>query len=179
MDKIIYRQNELSFELDNTNLTAVIVNSSEASGDIFIPRSVNYQSQDYIITKIGEKAFSNSAHLKSINFPKDSELRSISKNAFYSSNISTLYIPPKFELFEEDWCSNTINLETIYISDENPNFKYSDESNQIIIGKSNPSNSTFDLLIFVSPYLRELIIPSTIKRFGCCTFHYNLLGVIF
>ena len=179
MDKIIYKQNKLSFELDTVHLTATIVNSNEASGDILIPRSVSYQSQDYIITKIGEKAFNESAHLESINFAKDSELRSIGKKAFSSSNISTLYIPSTFELFEEDWCYDAYKLDTIYISSDNPNIKYSDESKKIIIGKSNPNNDNFDLLVFVSINIKELIIPSTIKRFGCCTFHSYLRGVKF
>ena len=130
---IVYSQNKLSYELDSIRLKATIVNSNEACGDILIPRSVIYQSQEYIITMIDENSFRECTHLKSINFSKDSELRYIGKKAFYSSNITTLYIPPKFELFEEDWCYNAQYLDTIYISDENPNFKYSDESKKIIL----------------------------------------------
>lgn len=178
MDKVFYSQNKLSFELDKANLTATIVNSNEARGDILIPRSISYQSQEYIITKIDEKAFLGCSHLQSINFSKDSELRSIGKNAFFFSSISTLYIPSKLEMFEEDWCYKAQDLNTIYISDENPNFKYYDESNTIIIGKSNPRNSDFDLLVYVKYGVKELIIPSTIKRI-VCNFSKNLISVKF
>lgn len=70
---------------------------------VFIPRSVNFCSQDYIITKIAEESFVANLNIKSINFSEDSELLSIGKNAFSYSNLETLFIPSKFLFFDENW----------------------------------------------------------------------------
>lgn len=70
-------------------------------------------------------------------------------------------------------------LETIYLSEENPNFKYLDESKNIIIGKSNLNNDNYDTIVFGSRSVYEITIPSTIKRIECCQSENELKTIKF
>ena len=47
-------ENNLCLELNKKNNTADVTGVINAEGDVTIPRSVNYQSQDYIIDRVCE-----------------------------------------------------------------------------------------------------------------------------
>ena len=81
-----------------------------------IPRSINYQSKEYIITNILEKAFYLNQGIKSVEFSEDSELVSISNHLFYSSSIKSLFIPASLEEFEDGWCNDVEKLSKVTIS---------------------------------------------------------------
>lgn len=53
---MIVQYNDLSYELNLNDLTAKVLQNKEVSGDIFIPKSINYNSNEYIITELSEKA---------------------------------------------------------------------------------------------------------------------------
>ena len=65
-------------------------------------------------------------------------------------------------------------MTNVIISPNNQNFKYLDESHQIIVGKSDKSKGKFDVLIFASRTIEKVEIPPYIKRiesyaFQSCT----------
>ena len=55
----IIEEKGISFSLNDQNFTATIVKSQNASGAIFIPRSIFHQNQEYIITTISSQSFSD------------------------------------------------------------------------------------------------------------------------
>ena len=83
----ITEKSGLSFELNENDFTAKVISSPNAKGSIIIPHSVNHKSHEYLITSISEKSFKNNQKIKSIDFPADSELRSICNEAFSSSTL--------------------------------------------------------------------------------------------
>ena len=77
MKKTLIECHDIQYELFLNNFTANITESPKASGVIFIPRSIKYKSQDYLVTSIKNCSFMNNHNIKSIDFPEDSALRSI------------------------------------------------------------------------------------------------------
>ena len=65
--------NGISYELDKNNLTAKVIGSYIAVEDLYIPRSINFNSQNYIITSIADK-LKSACKIKSISFDNDSLL---------------------------------------------------------------------------------------------------------
>lgn len=64
--------NNLIFILNLDQKTADVVCNDNASGEIYIPKSIIFKSQSYIIKCINKEAFKNSK-ITSILFPADSE----------------------------------------------------------------------------------------------------------
>ena len=172
-------RNGIYYELDDTNFTAKVIHSPRVNGSIIVPRSFNHRNQEYIITTIGEGSFRDNKNLISVEFPEDSELKTIEKEAFFGSFIEKLSLPATVKEFKEGWCSFTSKLINIEISPENP--YCTAINNDIIIGKSSDNSEVFDLLIFVRRNIQKLIIPSTIKRICAFSFNdcYNIKGIYF
>ena len=152
----------LSLELSDNDFTAKIVSSPNAEGSILIPHLITHRSHDYIITSISEKSFENNKKIKSIEFPPDSELRSICNEAFSSSSLESLSIPSKLQELKEGWCNGASSLVHISISPENKYYKIKDD--KFIISKSDQKQQEFDLLVFGCRDIEVAIIPSSIKR---------------
>ena len=82
MNKVTIQEREICFELDKTDFTAEVINSPYARGYLYISHSIEYQSQQYRITKIKEGSFKNNSTINSVRFHNDSVLSSIQKKAF-------------------------------------------------------------------------------------------------
>ena len=59
-----------------------IAESPKTSGIFFIPRSIKYKSQDYLVTSNKNCSFMNNHNIKSKDFPEDSALRLIGSKSF-------------------------------------------------------------------------------------------------
>ena len=62
--------------------------------DVYIPRSVTYQSKEYTITSISQKAFCDNSQIKTIKFAEDSEVQTIGESSFQNSVIESITFPP-------------------------------------------------------------------------------------
>lgn len=87
-EKVI--QNKIIFELNERNKTASVVGNDYASGDILIPKSIIHTDQHFIVTCLKEKSFRMTQTIRSINFPSDSELKTIEKETFSESTIENI-----------------------------------------------------------------------------------------
>lgn len=87
-------KDSISYIIDESTNIASLVGCELKNNSIFIPRSIEYDSREFIITSISDCAFKNSMNIKSIQFPPDSELQIIGKEAFSSSTIESFTIPP-------------------------------------------------------------------------------------
>ena len=82
----------LNAVLSKPDLTAKIVRSPDASGDVFIPRTIKHKFKQYVITRIDDEAFYQNSKIESLSFAHDSELVSIGKEVFYDSSLRRLSI---------------------------------------------------------------------------------------
>lgn len=135
--------------------------------DIIIPRSINHKNQEYIITSISKYAFYENI-IKSIQFPKDSEVKTIAENAFWGSTVETIYFPSSVIELEDGWCDYTGNLTKIIIDLSNP--RYSMYKDEYIIGKSTLNQSNYDILVFAVRNIENAFIPNFIEIIGPYSF---------
>ena len=151
----------LSYRLNLSEKTANIEKcEKDQIKDIFIPRSINWDNQEYIVTRILKESF-KFADIRSLSFPPDSEVRTIEKFAFYNSKIQKISIPPSVCELHKKWQHDTFELKEIKVMPGNQYYKsYND---QIVVGKTDPKSDIFDDLIFVSRELTSFTFPV-----GCC-----------
>ena len=89
------KKNKLVFILYNEDQTAGVISNDDASENVTIPKSVEYEDQEFKVTSILKYSFKNSKTIKSIYMPQDSELQTIEKESFAYSTIERLLIPSK------------------------------------------------------------------------------------
>ena len=153
-------QNGIIYVLNESIHTADIQGNDNVVGDIFIPRSIQHEGNEYTVTSILKSAFERSYLLKSIKFPPDSELHSIHDDAFRNSGISSINIPPHVTYIGNGafiWCEKL------------QNFEIPDNTDLQIIDKYAFSRSS----------LRRISIPSDILALknGWCAYTPNLTEV--
>ena len=159
---MISDQQGIIYSINEKEKTASIIGEKCEKSEIIIPRSIDYESNTYIVTSISVCAF-DSSEIKSIQFPPDSELKTFSINSFSNSQIESLSIPSSLIELEEGWCYNMPELKKINVSPNNPRYSsYND--NKMIIGKSNIESSIFDVLVFCVRDIETVTIPSFIKK---------------
>lgn len=118
---MIIDQNGISYEINHKFLTAKVMKTyitRQSIGDIFIPRYVNYNSTNYSVIGICEGAFMFNQRIKSIQFPQDSEIQFIGKEAFSNSSIKSITIPRKVKIIEEKTFENCLYLTNVEISED-------------------------------------------------------------
>lgn len=59
----ITNESNLSFEINTADLTAKVIHSPHAKGDIFIPSTVKYEMQEYKIIGIKEDSFKKNKNI--------------------------------------------------------------------------------------------------------------------
>lgn len=169
---MLFKENGLTFKIDPTSLTAEVIKSPEAKGNIFIPRSIMYQSQHYNVTSIQPKSFKDNNHIISIDFPEDSAIRKITNKAFLYSSIERITIPASLDDLEEGWCDELKYLTHISISPGNKRYKFLNDDKNIIIGKSDLNSGIYDTLVFARRDISKVFIPSFIKHISSSAFSY-------
>lgn len=157
--------NGLIAQLTESNLTAEIIESAKARGSVLVPRHIDYQSKKYLITRIGDNAFSENHIIDSLTFSADSAVRSIGNKAFSHSSLKSLFIPESLEELDDWWCFCAKNLVQIEVSPKNPNFSFINENFLIWKNKDVDANSRYDVLIFARRNITgEVEIPFNIRR---------------
>ncbi|KAK8861169.1 hypothetical protein M9Y10_012864 [Tritrichomonas musculus] len=87
----IVKEDNIIYCLNEDDKTANVIDNDKACHEIIIPRSIEYEEEEFIITAIKENSFKNSK-ITSINFPIDSELKIIAKDAFTDSELKQIWI---------------------------------------------------------------------------------------
>ena len=86
---------KLIFSLNETEKTASLIDNDIQIGDVFIPPSINYEGQEFIITSINEISLRGGYEIRSIQFPLDSKVQSIQKDAFINSSVELIWLAPR------------------------------------------------------------------------------------
>lgn len=146
--------NNIIYVLNEEEMTSSIINGRKGSGKIIIPRSINYENKEYIVTSILNRAFYLSK-IKDVFFSDDSELKLIEKEAFTNCSIQSISIPVHV---------TEIGDKAFYNSSRFKNIHFSDNSELKTIGVAS----------FSSTIIESISIPSSlieIKEFSfanCC-----------
>lgn len=94
-------ENNLVYIINEKENTAGVNKCLEQSKEIFIPKSIQFNGNEYIVTSILDDAFKETTEIKTIKFAHNSELRTIGKQSFYKSKIESFTIPQKVTKIEE------------------------------------------------------------------------------
>lgn len=86
---------DLSFKIDETRRTASLFNSNENISELIIPRTVQHESTEYLITSIS----GININIERINFTEDSAIKTIYKYAFSHSKIREIFIPSQVQKY--------------------------------------------------------------------------------
>ena len=159
----------LIYTINKDNKTAQIKGFQNTNDDLFILRSVNHESQEYIVTSILKEAFKLSKQIRSIRFDADSKLISIGKEAFSYSSIESIYIPSSLIYLHPEWCNFTKHSANISVSPNNPYYKGYD--NKFILKKSSVESDNYDFLFICSRNLETVTIPNFVTIIGPFAFH--------
>ena len=168
--QIEINQNNLIYRLNDDNKTVSVIGCS-SNDDVFIPRSIYYKSQEYIVKRVNESSFKDS-NIFSIQFAPDSEIQTIEKNAFSNSTIEKIFLPSSVSELESGWICDAMNLIKVSVMPNNEYFKNYDEN--LVIGKSDE----FDVLIFARRDVKKIEIPKNIKQIASYSFSYSLIEQI-
>ncbi|KAK8898405.1 hypothetical protein M9Y10_000691 [Tritrichomonas musculus] len=168
----------IKYQLNHKDFTASIINSYQTPENVLIPRCINYNSQDYIITSIRERPFVNNSHIKSLQFSPISGLRYIEKSALFSISLNSITFPASFEKIE-DWIFKSFNIREASIAPGNPNYKSINKT--MIISKSDLKSDIFDSLFFMNRNVQTVLVPYYIKYIKpyCFSYCYKLETIEF
>lgn len=181
------------YKLDTDALTAKVTyqNSgtgknpdSSYSGDVIIPATFSYDSNEYTVTSIGGSAFYY-CRITSLSIPNT--VKRIESEAFYRTSISSITIPSSVEYIGDVafWlCGEIMSMSVeegnpVYDSRENCNAIIHSQSNTLLFGCNttvipNSVTSIGRSAFAGSSYLTTITIPSSVtsiesKVFDSCT----------
>ncbi|KAK8865144.1 hypothetical protein M9Y10_010678 [Tritrichomonas musculus] len=157
---------DLTFKIDKTNQTASLFKVKVDVKHVIIPRSIKHDSVDYLVTSITGTDF----YVKSIKFLDDSAVKRIYRGALSGMYIEELCFPASLKELKEGWCSFTNSLTKITVSPLNGQFLFNE--NKCLFGKSDPNKDEFDVLLFASRDIEEVVIPSNIKIISSFAFEH-------
>ena len=102
----------ITYNLNETTLSAEVTSGSNYSGSIVIPKSVMYNSKSYSVTSIRSNAFFQCSGLTSIEIPNS--VTSIGSTAFsYCSGLTSLIIPNSVVRIENSTFSHCSGLTSV------------------------------------------------------------------
>lgn len=169
--------NNLIYLLDEEKQTAFVIGNKSNEKTVFIPKSIEYEEKEFIITKIKEGSFANSTIIQSIQFSYDSEVHTIERKAFSNSSIEKMTIPSSISDLQKEWCFGTPNLKDINIMPQNKYFIYFDD--KFILAKSNQNQDEYDVIAFVRRDIQKVTIPNFITKIDSFAFSESLIEEIY
>lgn len=161
----------LRVKINQKDCTSFIIESPEATGNVFIPQFAVYEGEKYNIISIKENAFTRCI-INSLTFPEDSKVETLEANCFRGANIKQLQIPPSVKYLQNKWCNCLLNLNKIEVSPSNPHFIL--YNNEFLLGKTDEKSDTFDVLYFATNNIKDAVIPPQIKVIKEFSFYNHL-----
>lgn len=92
----------LEYLINNADLTAGVIGYNSTKINVIIPRSIIFESKEFIVISILEHAFDRKV-IKSIEFAADSEVRTIENNAFEYCYVESISFPPSLIELKAHW----------------------------------------------------------------------------
>lgn len=107
--------NGIEYSINEEKQTSTVFKAISNEKKVVIPRSIIYQSKEYIVTSISSNAFTHNFSIRTLCFADDSELQIICSNAFDNSVIEYLKIPSSVIDLNEGWCKSSNFLERVNV----------------------------------------------------------------
>lgn len=164
----------LIFSLNKEENTADVIGNDSAKGDIIIPKTIKYINQEFTVTTIKESSFQKS-QVRSIQFPADSEVRTIERGSFASPLLKSLTLPASVAGLDRGWCFELPGLTKVRVHESSRRYKM---RGKFIIGKSDPKSDRFDVLVFACRDMKSAVIPPSIARIDPYAFAYTKIEKI-
>lgn len=139
----------------------------------FVNRCIDFVVIPSFVKYVKESAFHENKKVISIEFSEDSELISISKNAFFRSSLKSLTLPSSVEKLESGWNEGLNNLKTIKVIKNKVNNITLFKGN-FILGKMDLKSDIFDVLLLARKNIKEVFVPSFIKVISSYAFSDNI-----
>ena len=99
---------------------------------ISIPRSINHENQEYLITSLSLDTYVyGRSMIENFKFAPDSELRTIENKFSFTCSITSLTIPSSVTELEDGWCRAAVRQ--TYVSVMPNNRRYLSIDNKFII----------------------------------------------
>ena len=155
-ESIVNDSETLELKIDETNRTASISRIAYSTEKVIFPRTYQHGSSEYLITSM----IGNGYDLRTLKFSEDSAVKTIYRNSLYL-RLEEIYFPSSLKELKKGWCYGAKNLTKITISPKIDHFAF--KNNKYLIGKSDENNDEFDILLFASRDIDEIVIPSSIK----------------
>ena len=151
-----------SYKIDKLDKKAAAFSYLNENGDAFIPRSIQYQGEEYLITSILDDPDGTKKIIKTIRFDDNSQIKIIGKRSFNESLLKCILIPSTVEVIGNSSFMKCKELETV---------KFSQDSQLILI-----EPQAFEL-----SGIKEISIPSNTKIIDESAFNLcqNLTNVYF
>ena len=165
--------NTLKFKIDETNQTASLFKVENGIEEVNIPRTIEHESTEYLITSI----IGFCADVKTVKFSEESAVKTFYRDAFFGSKIESIYFPSSLKELKEGWCNETKYLKRIIISPSNCQYEFKED--KYLVCKSDSNNDEFDKLLFVRRDIDEFSIPSNIKIISSSAFQHSNIKTIF
>lgn len=147
----------LKFKIDRTNKTASLFQVDDEIKDLYVPRSIEHESTEYVITSICRIG----SPIVTIEFSEDSEVKIIYRTAISFLKIKEIHLPKSLQEIKKGFCYYTPLLNEITISPLNDRLALKDS--KFLLEKSGESNTEFDIFLLANRDIEKAFIPSNIK----------------
>lgn len=158
----------LKFQVDQSNLTATLINSPQSAGHVQIPRVVSDNGYTYSVTGIGLEAFRDNRDVLDVFMPEDSLVTTIESFAFTHSAIQKITIPAALNTIDIQCFEHADELVEIEVSDMNPFFEYIDD--KYLVQKTEGQEGCE--LIFARRDLVKAVIPKNVIKIAPKAFYH-------
>lgn len=125
-------QNGLIFTFNYKEKTSGLLFDLNKQSHIFVPRSITFDSCEYLITIIHSYCFNCLNGLKTIEFPEDSELQIIGKRSFLNTELERISFPSSIRKINERAFNLCQKLKSIEFSDKIDSITFAKKSFQYL-----------------------------------------------
>lgn len=144
----------INYELNNDDMTACVAETPDASGNITLPEKLSYEGNQYVLTTIGEDAFSECSGITSVTIPESvtsidgyafircsslasvtipSGVTSIGKKAFFEcSSLGSIAIPASVATIGQRAFGGCSNVNSIVVDEGNKTYDSRNNCNAIV-----------------------------------------------
>lgn len=162
--------NGLKYLLNEDDKTATIFGYDNPAPEVLVPRSIIYNSNEYLVISISDEAFKRSP-IRTLKFDPKTELQFIGKHIFAYSPIECVFLPSNIKEIKSGFCKETYRFKKIeIIRNGAENIKFIDD--KILVGKSDVTSDIFDVVLFARRDIEEVVISPEIKRIGAHSFEH-------
>lgn len=182
-----FEKNGINYTITSDSTVEVSPKEIKYKGTVKIPSSLTYQQKEYIVTRIGDKAFSDSRELFEVVLPETvteigvqtfgachnlrrlnlpAELKSIGKLAFYfCQKLENIYLPEALETLGDDAfsfarLSNQVVIPASVVDVGIAPFRGCYEVTEFVVDEKNPKYSSHQGVLFNKDTTVLLCYPS-------------------